>query len=610
MPAGLVIGDHALLSDCQGAALVSREGVVTWWSAPRFDSPSCFAQLLDADAGHCTVAPTAPFDASRAYRDGTFVLETEMRTSAGSVRVTDALAMAPGARVHQIGLDVPHAMVRLVEGLAGEVEVGIEVVPRLEYGLAVPTMVRTPVGVASVGGPERLFVQAPDAAWDLGASSARARVTVRAGERVGIVLHRRAGVLAEAPAPLDPQSTLADTTEAWRSWRDGHDHLSGPQRELVQRSVLTLQALTYQPTGALVAAATTSVVETPGNDGAWDYRFAWLRDASLVARALDVSHCADEGDRHFRFMARSATTCAQSSHVQIVFGVEGERELAERRLEHLGGYGGGGPVRVGNAAWHQRQLDVLGEVLDVAASRVERHGLELEPYEQWFLCRLADRAAEDWSRPDAGLWELRDRDRHHTFSKVMCWVALDRAVRLARGGALGPEAPARVAAWARERERVHEAVLRDAWDPERRTLRGTLDGGDPWLDTAVLLLPAFGFLPADDPRMLGTVRRIREELGDGGLLRRSSAADDRDTAFLICSGWLADCHARAGELDRAEAVLDELTGCANDLGLLAERAQFGTRAPAGNFPQALSHVGLVNASSTIRLEEEARAAAA
>jgi GH15 family glucan-1,4-alpha-glucosidase len=467
------------------------------------------------------------------------------------------------------------------------------------------------MGVASVGGPERLFVQAPDLDWELGTSSARARVVVREGERVGIVLHRRAGVLAEAPAPLDPAATLADTTEAWRSWRDGHDHLHGPQRELVQRSVLTLQALTYQPTGALVAAATTSVLETPDSRGAWDYRFAWLRDASLVARALDVSHCADEGDRHFRFMARSATTCARSTHVQIVFGVQAERELSERTLDHLAGYGDGAPVRVGNAAWRQRQLDVLGEVLDVATMRVERHGLELEPYEQWFLSRLADRAAEDWGKPDAGLWELRDRDRHHTFSKVMCWVALDRAVRLARGGALGPDAAGRPAArWARERERIREAVLREAWDPGRRTLRGTLDGEDPWLDTAVLLLPAFGFLAADDPRMLETVARIREELGDGGLLRRSSAPDDAGTAFLICSGWLADCHARAGELDRAEEVLDEMAACANDLGLLAERAEFGTRAPAGNFPQALSHVGLVNASSTIRLEEEARAAAA
>jgi GH15 family glucan-1,4-alpha-glucosidase len=296
--------------------------------------------------------------------------------------------------------------------------------------------------------------------------------------------------------------------------------------------------------------------------------------------------------------------------VQIVFGVEAERELSERTLEHLRGYGRGAPVRVGNAAWRQRQLDVLGEVLDVAATRVERHGLELEPYEQVFLQRLADRAAEDWTRPDAGLWELRDRDRHHTFSKVMCWVALDRAVRLARAGALGPAAGGRAGAWARERDRVHAAVLRDAWDPERRTLRGTLDGSDPWLDTAVLLLPAFGFLPADDPRMAGTVRRVREELGDGGLLRRSSSAGDRDTGFLICSGWLADCHARAGDLDAAEEVLDVLASCANDLGLLAERAAFGTRSPAGNFPQALSHVGLVTASSTIRLEEEARAAAA
>jgi len=610
VPPGLRIGDHALLSDCQGAALVSREGAVTWWSAPRFDSPTCFAQLLDADAGHCTVAPVEPFESLRAYRDGTFVLETELRTSSGAVRVTDALAMAPGARVHEIGIGVPHALVRHVEGLSGEVEVAVEVVPRLEYGLAVPTMVRTPVGVASVGGPERVFVQAPDLDWEVGSASARARVVVRAGERVGIVLHRRAGVLAEPPAPLDPAATLADTAEAWRSWRDGHDHLRGPQRELVQRSVLTLQALTHQPTGALVAAATTSVVETPHSRGSWDYRFAWLRDASLVARALDVSHCADEGDRHFRFMARAATTCAHSSHVQIVFGVEGERELSERTLDHLGGYGTGAPVRVGNAAWRQRQLDVLGEVLDVAAMRVERHGLELEPYESWFLCRLADRAAEDWQQPDAGLWELRDRDRHHTFSKVMCWVALDRAVRLGRGGALGPDAAGRVADWARERERVREAVLRQAWDPDRRTLRGTLDGGDPWLDAAVLLLPAFGFLPAGDPRMLGTVARIRSELGEGGLLRRSSARDDDDTAFLICSGWLADCHARAGELERAEEVLAELAGCANDLGLLAERAQFGTRAPAGNFPQALSHVGLVNASSTIRIEEEARAAAA
>jgi GH15 family glucan-1,4-alpha-glucosidase len=576
------VGELALLSDCRTAALVTPEGAVEWWPSGRFDGPSVFSRLLDPDAGHFTIRPAAGGEPRRAYLDGTLVLRTDHDTGAGVLRVTDALAFASGARGHEIGIEPADALVRVAEALGGDVDVEVELVPRPEYGLTVPRVIREGGQLATIGGPERLFVT-DGGLLEPDGGSARARFTLSEGERRGFVVRH-------SPEPLDAHATLADTIEAWRSWTAMHDGYDGPYREAVLHSTRVVQGLTYQPTGAVVAAASTSLPEVPGGSENWDYRFAWLRDASLVARALLSATCADEAQRFFEWMTRAAVSCRESSHVQIVFGAGGERMLDERELDHLRGFGGSRPVRIGNAAWRQRQLDVLGEVLDVALALGD--DLELDDFSAAFLCQLVDRAAEEWRDPDSGVWERRDGERRHTTSTVMCWVALDRGVRLA--GALGEHAePER---WARAREAVRACVLERAWNERRGAYTGEL-GGDA-LDASVLLLPLVGFADAGDERMRATIAAIDAELGCDGLHRRLEGRD-AEGAFVPVTFWLAACLALAGEVDAARVAFERAAGCANDVGLLAEMADPRTGEPLGNMPQALAHVGLITAARCI-----------
>ena len=576
----MTIGDLALLSDCRTAALVTLDGAVEWWPGGRFDGPSTFSRLLDPDAGHFTVRPAGPARSRRAYLDGTLVLETEHDTGAGTLRVTDALAFAPGARGHEIGLEAPGALVRVAEAVGGDVEVEVELVPRPEYGLAVPRLVREAGQVVTVGGPDQLSL-ADGGALEPDGGSARGRFTLRAGERRSFVLRRGGG------EPLDGEAALADTIEGWRSWAAVHDGYDGPYRGAVLHATRVVQGLTYQPTGAVVAAASSSLPEVPGGDENWDYRYAWLRDASLIARALLAATCADEAQRYFHWMTRAAVSCRASEHVQIVYGVDGERMLSEQELDHLAGFGGSRPVRIGNAAWRQRQHDVLGEVLDVALALGD--DLELDDFSAAFLCRLADRAAEQWRESDAGVWERRDGDRRHTVSAVMCWVALDRAALLA--DALGPHADAR--RWARARDEVRADVEARAWSPRRGAYAGVLD--EDRLDAAVLLLPLVGFADAGEERMASTIDVIDSDLGDRGLHRRLEGRDD-EGAFLPATFWLSACRALAGDVEAARAAFERAAGCANDVGLLAEMADPATGEPRGNVPQALSHVGLITAA--------------
>ena len=580
------VGDLALLSDCRTAALVTLDGSVEWWPGSRFDGPSVFSALLDPDAGHFTVRPAGRCSSRRSYLDGTLVLETEHDTGSGVLRVTDALAFATGARGHEIGMESPDGLVRVAEAVGGDVEVEVEFVPRPEYGLAVPRLVRKGGQVVTVGGPARLFV-VDGGVLESDGGSAGGRFTLHAGERRGFVVRRGEGFDAAPPPALDAEAVLADTVEAWRSWSAMHDGFEGPYRDAVLHATRVLQGLTYQPTGAVVAAPSTSLPEVPGGSENWDYRYAWLRDASLLARALLSATCADEAKRYFGWISRAAVSCRESAHVQIVFGTGGERMLDERSLDHLRGFADSQPVRVGNAAWRQRQLDVLGEVLDVALALGDQ--LELDDFSAAFLCQLVDRAAEQWREPDSGLWERRDGERRHTVSAVMCWVALDRGIQLA--DALGSHAAPR--AWARARDEIREAVLEQAWSPRRGAFAGTL-GGDE-LDAAVLLLPLVGFLEAGDERMRRTMAVIDEALGDGGLHRRLEGRDD-EGGFLLVTFWMSACLALAGELDAARAAFERAAGCANDVGLLAEMADPRTGEPVGNVPQALSHVGLITAA--------------
>lgn len=578
------ISDYGFLSDSHSAALVSRDGSVDWWCVPRFDSPSVFARILDPDAGHWSLRPDGDFTAERDYVEDSLVLRTVFHTDSGTATVTDALALEPGAREHDIGVRTPHVLLRVVEGLDGEVSMSTCVAPGLEYGLTVPRWVTSDGAWTLAAGPVHLRLDA-DVPLEAAAGTVSGTFTVCAGQRVAFALGYRATYEEAASRQLDRHEAMADTVAGWQSWSQMHRGYQGRHVGAVRRSALVLQGLTYQKTGAVVAAATTSLPEEIGGDLNWDYRFAWLRDVSLTLQALWVAACPDEADRFFTWLA-TAIGQVGDKPLQIVYGVQGERDLTEHRLDHLAGYRGSVPVRVGNDAWKQRQLDVLGEVLFAAHLLREQLGEFSEPVQE-LLVTLADQAVRDWREPDAGMWESRDEPRHYTSSKVMCWVALDRAVKLA--DRLGPGAdPAR---WAQARDEVREEVLNRAWSEDAGAYAGAFDSDH--LDASVLLLPLVGFLDADDPRMLATIEAVRDGLAAGPHVYRWSG----DTAgFTICSFWLVECLALAGKVEEAEQRFTQLLACGNDLGLFAEEVDPADGEQLGNVPQAFSHVGLVNAA--------------
>jgi len=396
---------------------------------------------------------------------------------------------------------------------------------------------------------------------------------------------------------LSASAALDDTAEGWRSWAGEHTGYSGYHEEEVQRSALVLQALTYAPSGAIVAAPTTSLPEIAGGEANWDYRFTWLRDASLTLRALWVAACPTEASRYFDWM-EAAVGSDSERRVQIMFGVEGERDLTEHELDHLEGYRGSRPVRIGNEAWRQRQLDVMGEVLD--AAYVLRDQLDpVSDATAAFLANMADRAAAEWQDTDAGIWEGREGERHYTSSKLFCWVALDRAVKL--GPLLGGHS--RSEQWEPVRDEIREAILTKAWCEERGAYGGAF--GSDRLDASVLLMPIMGLVESAEERMLATINAIDEELGDDGLVRRWTGTSAEEGTFVICSFWLAGCLARAGELERAKHVFERVISHANDVGLLAEEIDPRDGSLLGNFPQAFSHVGLITAAWAI--DEASRA---
>ncbi|WP_250002946.1 glycoside hydrolase family 15 protein [Actinoplanes sp. M2I2] len=584
------IADHALLSDCHSAALVTRDGSVDWLSFPRFDSPSVLGRLLDDEAGHWRVSPVAEHRSERRYLARTMVLETRMTTATGAVTVTDALALGAGNRGHDLGAGSPHLLIRSVTGVAGSVELAIEYRPRPEYGIVTPLLGHVDGGVTARGGAEWLVFSTP-VPLDLDESTARARFVVREGETLIFALHR--STLEERPAHVWTQGELAerltDTIEGWRSWSGLHQAYDGPWRDLVHRSGLVLQALTFRPSGAIVAAATTSLPESVGGGRNWDYRYSWVRDASFTMEALWVAACPDEAGDFFAFMTTASTP------LQIMFGVGGEHDLTERELPHLRGWRDSAPVRVGNGAWRQEQIDVYGELL-AAADRLSEQLTTMDDDVRAFLVAMADAAADRWRQPDRGIWEIRGEPRHFVYSKVMCWVALDRAIRLAP--LIGVEDPAR---WKAERDEIRETVLREGWDAATGVFTQSFGSTD--LDASLLMLPIVGFLPADDPRMLATVEAIASRLTDErGLVYRYRAGDgltgDEGT-FLLCTFWLAQALALAGRAERAREVFELAAGHVNDVGLLAEEVDPRTGEMLGNFPQAFSHIGLVNAAWAI-----------
>ena len=593
------IAAYGLLADCNSAALVDRYGSVDWLCVPRYDSDAVFSRILDPDAGHWSIRPVGSYSTERRYLPGTLVIETTFTTDTGRVRLLDAMGFAPGQRGHELGFDAPHELLRGVEGVSGEVELEMELAPRPEYGLMKP-LIRLEDGGARTFGAGRLGLSSTAPLEVDDEATIRASFSVAEGHRVGFSLRWAPAEQKEPPAPSPPGEVfdrIEDTAEAWRSWEAEHDIYEGPNKELVRLSSRVLKGLTYRPTGAIVAAPTASLPETVGGERNWDYRFSWIRDSSLTIEALYIGACSDEAEEFVSFMTSSAGGRAGEGSLQIMYGIGGEHDLSERELRHLRGWRDSAPVRVGNGAWDQVQLDVYGELLTSLWLYQERLG-DLPPEIQQFVAALADTAARRWKETDSGMWEMRGEPRHHLSSKVLCWVALDRAVKLA--DQLGRYA--KKEEWTAERDRIRDAVLTRGWSEEKQAFAQSFDSDE--LDAAQLLMPVLGFLPAGDERMKSTIDAIADELTEGGLVLRykneeglnADGLSGEEGTFTICSFWLVACLAQAGEVDRAQRLFDQLTGYANDLGLLAEEIDTANDEQLGNFPQAFSHIGLIIAA--------------
>jgi alpha,alpha-trehalase len=618
------IAEYALLSDRHSAALVSRAGSIDWSCFPRFDSPSIFGRLLGDQAGHWSIRATNATEVTRRYLDRTMVLETTFRTTTGTVVVTDALAMGAGNRGHDLGQGAPHLLLRRAACLEGEMELDLEYVPRPEYGLVHPLLDTVDGGITAFGGADVLVLSCPVALTvDEELSGASGQFRLRGGESAGFALHhaKRADAgTAKVWGQSDIGARLDDTVSAWESWSELHQAYVGPWRDLVHRSGRVLQALSFAATGPICAAATTSLPEAVGGTRNWDYRYAWVRDASFTIEALWVAACPDEANEFFDYMATSAAgSLDRGGDLQIMFGIGGERDLTERELPHLEGWRHSVPVRVGNGAWNQRQLDVYGELLS-AVYRLSDHLFDntsrvgpmaapnkwgappdLAPATRRFFVQLADTAARRWQETDQGIWEVRGEPRHFLYSKLMCWVALDRGVALADR----LDASDRVEAWKHTRDQIRDAIVTKGWS-ERANAFAQSFGSDE-LDASSLMLPLVGFLPADDPRILATIDTIEQRLTDErGLVYRYRTGDGlegTEGTFLLCTFWLAQALAQAGQPARARTVFERAAAFVNDVGLLAEEVDPRSGELLGNFPQAFSHIGLINAAWAISQSE-------
>lgn len=574
------IEDYALIGDTHSAALVSRGGAIDWLCWPRFDSDACFTALLGTEEhGHWTIAPTAPVrEVRRRYRPDTLVLETEHVVEGGIVRLTDCMPPRDG---------VPD-LVRVVEVLAGEVELGVRLAPRFGYGDRWPWIQRTGELVTMTSAPDALALwsSVPLEEQD---GSLHAKLRLRRGERAGFVLTWYPAHEAP-PAPREPGALVAETETWWREWCDRCTY-AGPWRDAVRRSLITLKALTYAPTGGIIAAPTTSLPEAPGGVRNWDYRYCWLRDATFTLYALLDAGYVDEARAFGGWLVRAAS--GQPSRVQMLYGVLGERRLPELELPWLPGHGGAAPVRIGNAAATQLQLDVYGELID-CLHQARSHGVPPDP-DLWAVQRaLVDHLERIWREPDNGIWESRGPRQQLTHSKVMAWVAFDRMIRDAER--LGLDGP--VDRWRRLRTEVHADVCANAFDAARQTF--TQAYGSPMLDASLLLIPLVGFLPPDDPRVRTTFAAVQRELCHGDLVRRydTRRTDDGlppgEGMFLPCSFWMADNLHLLGHHDEARALFERLLARRNDVGLLSEEIDPSSGRMLGNFPQGFSHVALVN----------------
>ncbi|NUS62918.1 MAG: glycoside hydrolase family 15 protein [Saccharothrix sp.] len=592
------IEDYALLSDLRTAALVGRDGSIDWLCMPRFDSPSCFSRLLGTeDDGHWRIAPVAEAVAvRRSYRDGSLVLETEFETVDGVVRLIDT--MPP----EQDDWDADTRVVRVLEGVSGQVEMSLRWVLRFAYADSVPWVRRGERDgqecIVALAGPSAVALYGDRLPYRVhGKRAHEAEFTVSAGERLSWVMEF-AYSPDEPPAPVDALGEVARAEAFWLAWSSRIDY-DGPHAEAVRRSLITLKGLSYAPTGGIVAAPTTSLPETFGGERNWDYRYCWLRDATFTLLALDNFGCTGEAAAWRKWLLRAVA--GDPADLQIMYGLGGERHLVEWEVDWLPGYRGARPVRVGNAAYRQLQLDVYGEVMDALHLARER-GLGETP-DSWAMQRGMMRHLEKvWERPDKGLWEVRGPDRHFTHSRVMLWVAFDRAVRAVEEFGL----PGPVERWRELREAVHAEVLAKGWNASLGAFTQYYGGTE--LDAATLLIPAVGFLPGDDPRVVGTLDAIDRVLKRGDLVDRYETSHGEsevdglagvEGSFLACSFWYVDALALAGRREEAVSMYDRLVDLCNDVGLLAEEYDAGTGRMLGNFPQAFSHLALVNSAAVL-----------
>ncbi|MGH3355163.1 MAG: glycoside hydrolase family 15 protein [Nocardioidaceae bacterium] len=577
-----LIEDYAIIGDTQTVALVGRHGSIDWLCLPRFDSGACFAALLgDDDNGEWSLAPVgADTCTSRRYDGPTLVLETIWEVEGGSVKVVDF--MPPRDRAPDV--------VRIVEGLSGRVDMRSVLRLRFDYGHVVPWVRRVEDQIVGIAGPDSVYLRS-DVRHHGEDWATVADFTVSEGDTVSFVLTWHPSH-EPPPTPVDPQHSLASTRRYWTEWA-GHCTTEGEYSEAVVRSLLTLKALTYSPTGGIVAAATTSLPEAVGGVRNWDYRYCWLRDATLTLESLLHAGFTDEAETWRDWLLRAIAGAPQD--LQIMYGVAGERRLIEYTADWLPGYEDSLPVRIGNAAAEQLQLDVFGEVMGALALARE-HKVYATP-QGWEMQRALTTHLETmWREPDEGLWEVRGPRQHFTHSKIMCWVAFDRAAAaVERHGLPGP-----AERWRAIADEIHREVCEKGYDEERGAF--TQSFGSKALDAAVLVIPRVGFLPGDDPRFVSTVHAIRDTLSDNGFVRRYETGGDdnvdglpgREGAFLACSFWLADAEHFIGEEDKARDRFDALLGLRNDVGLLAEEYDTVLGRQVGNFPQAFSHLGLIN----------------
>jgi GH15 family glucan-1,4-alpha-glucosidase len=570
----LPLRDYAVIGDGRTCALVGRDGSIDWLCLPNIDSAPVFDRILDLDGGRFELRPDGPFTADRRYRDGTNVLETTFRTESGAARVTDALTL------HDAGTLAPlRELVRIVEGLEGRVDLRWRFEPRLDFGRRELRRGRRGDAVVALNGKDAFALSS----WDAGEGS----FSVESGGRATLALthaHREPLVL---PARGDAERRVEEAASFWADWsaRLAYD---GPWREIVVRSALVLKLLAFSPSGCIVAAPTTSLPERIGGDRNWDYRFGWLRDGVYTLRALLELGCEDEA-RAFFWWQMHATRMSEPV-LRPFYRVDGSLRLDEQELS-LPGYRNSPPVRDGNAAADQLQLDTYGPLLEGAWRFWSKTG-SLGAARPKELAALADFAAEEWQQPDSGIWESRDEPRHYVLSKAMCWTALDRATKLAEAGVL-PDRPE----WRSAAKRIHDWIQSEGWDEQRNTYTCVPD--DDVLDASLLTMALCSYVDPADDRMLATVDAIRRELAAGPFLYRFSGADEIEGAFLTCSFWLVDLLARAGRRDEASALMDELVEAANDVGLYAEEIDPDSGDFLGNMPQGLVHLALVNAAVSV-----------